>query len=240
MVLPLSKAPHGYLRLTYSGPVGDLATQSWDLTPFPASVRSDPDFKANLLLFVTGSAGLTAVDAAVSFFPAVGTPTQLILTFTAADVGDTITLDVWELASIIGAVVDGPKLYFIGGGGGGGTNSGVYTPTITPNLNIQSTIVPGTFKWSQVGNIVTVAGQVLVDPVAALTQTDISISLPLPAVFVDNYQAQGIGMIAAAFASGMFLSIQMSGTGDKIDVDSASVGDASLRAWHVMFSYSLV
>lgn len=116
MALPLSKPSGGYLRLNYSGPSGvvGVGLQSWDLTAIPKDVRSKPWFKRSLLIFARGlTSGLTDVNAAVAFSPAVGTPTELVLTVSSVAAVDQISLDVWCLHTVVGALSDESKLYFI-------------------------------------------------------------------------------------------------------------------------------
>lgn len=191
MVLPLAKAPRGYLRLTYTGPVDDIATQSWDLTQFPEYIRADPSFKTSLLIFVKGGAGLTEVEDAVSFFPPTGTPTALVLDYTAAATLDEIQLDVWCLHSIVGGVVDGPKVYFFGGGGGGDTGSGQYTPNVVAGDNISSAQPSGTAKYSRIENIVTVSGAVIIQAIAPNVDSFIELSLPIPSNMVNAEDVNG-------------------------------------------------
>lgn len=241
MVLPLIKPSRGYLRLSYIGEVGvsgDDVQQSWDLTAFPEFVRADPMFKGSLVLFAKGA--ITALSA-VDFLPANETPNTLVLTLSAAADTDEIDLDVWCLFSAIGGLLDGPRFYLMGGGGSGGGASGVYTPVLTFNVNIADALVLGTHKWSQVGNIITVAGQLAVDPTAGGVQTDISISLPVPIpAFLDNFQAQGVGVVHGTGPETTSIDIQMQNApGGKVALD-ATVPDGVQRAWKYMFQYTLV
>lgn len=124
----------GAFRLTYQGSVqvaGSNVTQTWDLTAFSASIRQQESFKRNLLIFVRGSTGLSAVQPTVSFVnDSNGVPTALVLTLTAATVNDAIDLDVWFLHSITGAVTSSSKLYFFGSSSGvGGSSTFIYQPS---------------------------------------------------------------------------------------------------------------
>lgn len=123
MVLPLVKPARGYLRASYVGEVGVAGTdvqQSWDLTnAFLPYLRADPMFKGSLVLFVKGA---IADVSAVSFLPATGVPETLVLTLTAGAITDEIDLDVWCLQSVLGGLLDGPRVYMVGGGGGGGSD----------------------------------------------------------------------------------------------------------------------
>lgn len=116
-MLPLTKSqsPRGYLRLSYNGPVlvsGTDVQQSWDLTALPEYIRADPAFKNSLLIFTRGSSTLTDVSSEVAFDPPTGVPEALVLTLSSSTLAE-IKLDVWCLHSLLGAVSDAPKLYFI-------------------------------------------------------------------------------------------------------------------------------
>lgn len=242
MVLPLAKAPRGYLRLTYVGPVGDLATQSWDLTQFPPDIRADPSFKTSLLIFVKGSEGLTDVSGNVSFFPAVGTPTQLVLSFDAASISDQISLDVWCLHSIVGGVVDGPQLYFMGvGGGGGDVGAGLYTPVLTPVQNVASSSI-GLVRYMRIENHVIVSGLLFMDAVTPFDNMALDMSLPIPTAFTDG-ASQLNGTASARFVN-VVAATSMSvaaiyGTLDSAEFLTTPL-DGSNTGYSFMFEYLVI
>jgi hypothetical protein len=114
MALPLTKPARGYLRAAYSGPVnvsGSGVTQAWDLTTFLPHLRADPMFKQSLVIFAKQSGDIEIDDSQVSFLPATGTPEQLVLTMDSSSEEDVIQLDVWIMHSILGAPLDGPRIY---------------------------------------------------------------------------------------------------------------------------------
>lgn len=117
MSLPLSKTPSGFLRLYFKGAVavsGGGVQQSWDLTALPQYVRADPKFKSSLLIFAKQiDSSIFNVSEDVTFLPATGVPTSMVLTLDSAAVSAQLELDVWCLHSILGAISDVPKLYFI-------------------------------------------------------------------------------------------------------------------------------
>lgn len=92
-------------RLLYTGPVGVSGAdveQSWDLTLLPRSVREDPTFKDNFRIFVRQiDAGITAVSEEIEFEPEEGLPESLILTLTAANTTDRLSVEAWYLYSAI-------------------------------------------------------------------------------------------------------------------------------------------
>ncbi len=131
MSLALTLPSGGYLRLNYQGPLevsGVSVAQPCDLTALPKSVRAQPGFKRSIIIFARPlDAGLTAVEAEVTFDPPTGVPETMIITVTASDPSDEIALDVWCLHAFIGAISNASKLYFFGaGGGGGGAVSSVF------------------------------------------------------------------------------------------------------------------
>lgn len=117
MSLPLTKASGSFLRLYFKGAVGvsgGAVQQSWDLTALPSYVRSDPQFKKNLLIFAKQlDASIFSVSDVVTFLPATGTPTQMVLTMASNSNAAQLELDVWCLHSILGAFSNEPKLYFL-------------------------------------------------------------------------------------------------------------------------------
>jgi hypothetical protein len=117
MPLPLTLPVDGYLRLSFSGAAGVVgtATQNWDLSAIPRGVRATKGFDRGFLVLarpLTG--GLLNVSPVVSFvYDSEGVPTELVLTLTTVGVDDAVELDVWYLHSIVGAISDASKAYFI-------------------------------------------------------------------------------------------------------------------------------
>lgn len=72
-------------------------------------------------------------------------------------------------------------------------SSGTYTPTLTNSTNVAASS-NATGKWSRVGNIVTVSGQIEVDPTAATTNTLIGISLPIASNLASASELTGFAM----------------------------------------------
>lgn len=95
--------------------------------------------------------------------------------------------------------------------------SGTYTPTLVNVANLDSSTA-FLSQYLQVGNVVTVSGQVYVDCTANATLTQLSLTLPIPSNFAAREQCGGV-----AFAVGV------AGMGAGIYADS--VNDVVLMSW---------
>ena len=105
MLLPFTTPPGSKYRFIYQGPVGVAGvnvTQSFDIAALPKYVRDESNFKDNWRVFVRQvSEGVSDVSPDVSFTPAAGTPTALVLTLTAAAPTDVIDIEAWFLHSVV-------------------------------------------------------------------------------------------------------------------------------------------
>ncbi len=70
--------------------------------------------------------------------------------------------------------------------------SGTYTPTLTNTTNVAASTTR-LAQWIRVGNVVTVGGQVDVDPTAASAATVLGVSLPIASNFSTAFQCGGSG-----------------------------------------------
>ena len=75
-------------------------------------------------------------------------------------------------------------------GTGGNVFSSTYTPTLTNSTNVAASTT-GSCQYMRVGNVVTVSGQVSVDPTAAAVLTVLLISLPIASTFSSSRSAGG-------------------------------------------------
>jgi hypothetical protein len=91
--------------------------------------------------------------------------------------------------------------------------SGTYTPTLTNSANLTASTAR-LCTFSRIGNSVTVAGQVDIDPTTTLTLTTLGISLPVASNFTTAFQAGGVGS-AISVADGS-AGIQSDATNDRI------------------------
>ena len=216
MALPLLRPADGYLRLSYTGPAGvvGVATQSWDLSEIPAAVRASEGFKRSFLVFARPiSPGLSFVDPVVSFLPAVGVPNEIVLTVTAAGAADELALDVWCLHSIIGAVADESKAYFLSPPGGPGAVTSVFTRVGAVVAAI------GDYVASQIGNDSVVPGAFVSDALNTLAA-----AIPPPAP-VSSVFAR-VGAVVATVGDYTFGQI----AGTISDVQHANRGGGTLHA----------
>src|SRR3990167_10996405 len=67
-----------------------------------------------------------------------------------------------------------------------------YTPTLTNVFNVAASTAYAC-QYMRVGNVVTVSGQVDIDPTAASTYTELDISLPIASAFTATNQLGGVG-----------------------------------------------
>jgi len=103
--LPVIVPPTSEFRLLYSGPVGVAGVnvqQSWDLRSLPEYVRKGLTFRDNFRVFVRQvDPGVSDVSKVIDFFPAVGAPTEIVLTLTAAAPNDQIDIEFWYIHSTV-------------------------------------------------------------------------------------------------------------------------------------------
>jgi hypothetical protein len=98
MPLALTKPTDSTFRYYYEGEIGVSGVgveQTLDLTSIPEQIRSDPSFVDNWRVFVVSLvSGLSAMSHLVEFtFDANGLPNAMVLTLTAAAVGNTCSIE---------------------------------------------------------------------------------------------------------------------------------------------------
>lgn len=71
--------------------------------------------------------------------------------------------------------------------------SGVYTPTVTPGLNVTSA-TPNVFNYYRVGNAVHLSGRITIVPVDQDTPVTFTVTLPIFSDFTHVQDASGIGI----------------------------------------------
>jgi hypothetical protein len=105
MVLPVTIPPTSQYRLLYSGPVGVAGVgvqQAWDITQIPKYIREVDSFRDNWRVFVRQvDPGVSDVSKEIDFSPPVGTPTEIVLTLTAADFFNLIDIEFWYIHSVV-------------------------------------------------------------------------------------------------------------------------------------------
>lgn len=115
------------------------------------------------------------------------------------------------------------------------STSGVYTPTLTNVTNLAaSTARQATYM--QVGNTVTVTGQVDVDPTAA-GATRLGISLPIASIFTTAFQLGGTA--AAKAVAGQVAAIEADTTNFRAQMEWVAV-DTANRTMSYQFTYQVL
>lgn len=83
----------------------------------------------------------------------------------------------------------------------GNVFSGTYTPTLTNGTNVAASST-GVMAYTRVGNVVSVSGQIMIDPTVAATVTELTMSLPATVGnFASTSQAGGSFCTTLATAS---------------------------------------
>jgi hypothetical protein len=115
--------------------------------------------------------------------------------------------------------------------------SGRYTPMATGILNVTSTSPNGTFMYIRVDNIVHVAGTLSIDPVSALSNTWVYLSLPIDSNIGQTYDVIGI----AAYSEATQAPGQITGliTENMALIQCYPVNTAN-RVWSVNFTYEVI
>lgn len=110
--------------------------------------------------------------------------------------------------------------------------SGTYTPTYTAVANCTVTS-GGACQWLRVGNVVTVSGQLEVNPTTAATTTTWGISLPIASALNDFVHCSGVCVSVYDSAT-----IEADLTNDRANVSTAltNSGDVN-RVWTFTFTY---
>ncbi|WP_332823126.1 hypothetical protein, partial [Stutzerimonas kunmingensis] len=116
-----------------------------------------------------------------------------------------------------------------------GLASGTYTPTLGNIANVAASTA-SVCRYMRIGDIVTVTGRIAIDPTAATTQTDVSISLPVASAIaattdcagVANSQAIGVGVIFGR------------ATDDTALLRFTSTAVVSNENWYFTFMYSVL
>lgn len=117
------------------------------------------------------------------------------------------------------------------GMGASGFAAGTYTPTLTNGTNVAASTLNADFMYSRLGNTVTVAGSVQVDPTAAGSCT-LGISLPIASAFTSSYDLNGNGTSPGQYPG----SVIADDTNDRASFVHTAV-DGANRFWRLVFVY---
>lgn len=114
--------------------------------------------------------------------------------------------------------------------------SGVYTPTLFNTTNVAASSAVEC-QWMRVGRVVTVSGQVTIDPTAASVLTELGLSLPIASALVGARQVAGTA--CSEEAAGLFARVRGDATNDRA-VICFNVADIASRGWSFTFTYLVV
>ena len=118
------------------------------------------------------------------------------------------------------------------------SSSGTYTPTLFNTTNVAaSTAYVTTFM--RVGNAVTVAGQIDIDPTASAANTVLGVSLPIPSNFTAGNQAGGTITTSSGAGITQVGGAQADATNDRINFTFLSATLANV-AHSFTFTYQVV
>lgn len=120
--------------------------------------------------------------------------------------------------------------------GGAVPTGGTYTPTLTNTTNITSSTAQNC-QYTQVGNIVTVFGSVIVTTTLAVAST-LLISLPIASTFAADTDLNGVGQAASAVATNAVLEANLSANSAELDFIGLSIGGNGTI--YFSFSYTVI
>lgn len=114
--------------------------------------------------------------------------------------------------------------------------AGVYTPTVTGVANVAASTAYEC-RYSQVGAVVTVTGQVAIDPTAGATLTRLGISLPVPSSLT---AAEQVGGTAAQPDLSLVAAIRGDATNDRAELAYTTGADVANRIWSFSFGFQVL
>jgi hypothetical protein len=136
------------------------------------------------------------------------------------------------------AAITGTTATFSGAVTASNLLSGTYTPTLTNVGN--ATLVSGVCQYLRVGSVVTVSGQIQIDPGIA-AQTQVGISLPVASNLASSGQLAGIGadVTNAGTSPAQYAAIYGDATNNRAELQFPA-GLTSNAAWSIHFTYLIV
>lgn len=157
--------------------------------------------------------------------------------------GDTLSVGSGGLVKDSVGRVYGNALHNNASGNAGATQyiaSGTYTPTTTAVLNISSTSVVGVASWIRVGSVVSVDGQVSIDPNAASTISIVSITLPIASNFAAVSNGNGTAVSMTGAAEHLAGAVYAEDTTDVMWLVFNPGTDTASRPWTYHFQYVVI
>ena len=112
--------------------------------------------------------------------------------------------------------------------------SGTYSPTLFLTTNVASATIDGPFTYMRIGNIVSVAGSIQIDPTAA-ANTVLGISLPIASDFTTAIDGTGNGTSQLINCAG---NLAADTTNNRMTLTFQSPVTTN-AAWRVVFMYEI-
>lgn len=115
--------------------------------------------------------------------------------------------------------------------------SDTYTPTLVNVANVAASTAY-VCQYARVGALVTVCGQVAIDPTAGATLTRLGIPLPIPSSFTAAEQCGGTA--AQPDLAGASAAMRGDATNDRAELAYTTGADVASRIWSFIFSYQIL
>lgn len=119
--------------------------------------------------------------------------------------------------------------------GVGQIRSGTYTPTLTSVANVSASTAR-LCTWKQVGNTISVSGQLDIDPTTTLTLTQLGISLPVASALTTAFQLGGTGISKTNNVG----TIEGDATNDRAQLAFSSAVDVTNQTVTFIFQYEVL
>lgn len=210
-------------------------------TSSQVGIGATPSYKLNVI-----DSGNTAIVAATSVDASGVTAFMQANSSTDARFGNLSNLPVHIVANGTPRLtttgdgrVYGSALHNNAGAVTGTTNqyiaSGTYTPTLTNSTNIAASTA-NLCTWMRVGNVVTVAGIVGIDPTSPSTGTVLQISLPIASNFTSSLEAGGTA-VRSNGAAAVAATVGAETASDTLSLAYLNDTDVANRNWTFTVTY---
>lgn len=156
-----------------------------------------------------------------------GNGTSAYTASNVSDDGSTVSIASGKGFSIARVAVTSPAA------ADGNVYSGIYTPTLTNVANVAASTAFAC-QYMRVGDVVTVSGQVDIDPTTISTLTQLGMSLPIASNFTLNAQCGGTGSTAGV--AGQVIAVQGDTTNDRAQF-AYICSDTANRSVNFSFTY---